>query len=208
MVSEQNGESFETYVAAEDSIGMPNTDEAPVSAATKEVVTDGGALYNVVVEPETSSTASASAETTIHPLDTQFASGHGEVSSAESSPVRQSAKARKSYGLDVHQDDGLSMLRSHLQVGLIPTSQPNLSAPSSTHTSSTSLHALSEEGEIDQQLLAALPRAASARSTQSGSRHRRISNPKPSSVSRSYAAYASNSEFPIYPDQSFAVLQP
>ena len=91
---------------------MPNTVEAPVLAAAKEAVTDGDALDNVVVEPETSSTTSASVETTIHPLDTQFASGHGELSSAESSPVRKSTKARKSQSLDVHHDDGLSILRS------------------------------------------------------------------------------------------------
>ena len=209
MVSEQNGKSFETYVAAaEDSMRMPNTVEAPVLAAAKEAVTDSDALDNVVVEPETSSTTSASVETTIHPLDTQFASGHGELSSAESSPVRKSTTARKSQSLDVHHDDGLSILRSHLQAGLTSTSQPTLSAPSSTHTSSTSLHALSEEGEMDQGQLAALPRAASAWSTQSGFRNRRISNPKPSSTSRSHGAYISNSDFPIYPDQSYTVLQP
>jgi SNF1-activating kinase 1 len=207
MVSEQNGESFETYVAAEDSMRMLNTDKAPVSAAAKEAVAGGDALDNVV-GPETSSTTSASVEMTIHPLDTQFASGHVELSSTESSPVRKSAKARKSYSLDAHHDDGLSILRSHLQAGLTSTSQPTLSAPSSTHTSSTSLRALAEEGETDQGQLAALPRAASAWSTQSGFRNRRISNPKSSSTSRSHGTYTSNSDFPVYPDQSYAVLQP
>jgi serine/threonine protein kinase len=210
MVSEQNGESFGTYVATEESIGMPNTPEAPVLAATTEVATDGGgALENVVAAPETSSsTTSASVEATMHPLETQFAPGHWELSSAESSPVRHSARARKPYGLDGHHDDGLSILRSHLQANLTSTPQPALSAPSSTHTSSTSLRALSEESEMDQGQLAALPRAASAWSTQGGFRNRRISNPKSSSTSRSHGAYAPNSDFPIYPDQSYAVLQP
>jgi SNF1-activating kinase 1 len=207
MVSEQDEGSREKYDAVDDSHGMPNIHESAVRAAIKEDAL-GNDVNHALIGPETLSSTSASATTMIHPLDTERSSAHKEVGLEASYPVRHSARPRKTSGSETHYDDGFSMLRAHLQFGLIPTSQPTLSAPSSTHTSSTSLHALSEEVEMDQEHLAALPRAASAMSAQSGTRNRRISNPKPSSSSRSHAAYTSNSDFPVYPDQSFAVLQP
>ena len=208
MVSGKIGGSRESYEAVDDSHGIPNADESPVSAAPKEYTLDHDDVNNAIVEPEKTSSTSTLLKTAIHPLENQHAPAHDVLSPAQYSPGWQSARARETNGSHSHHDDGFSMLRSHLQSGLMPTSQPTLSAPSSTHTSSTSLHALSEEGEMDQEQLAALPRAASARSAQSGSRNRRISNPKPSSASRSHTAYASNNDLPIYPDQSFAVLQP
>lgn len=198
------------YDAVDDSHGMSNIDESPVLATTtkKEETLDSNNQDDAIAWPETLSSTSTSVDTTIHPLEIQRPSEHDDDGLAQSYPVRQTARARKTSGLEVHYDDGFSILRSHLQFSLMPTSQPTLSAPSSTHTSSTSLHALSEEGEIDQEHLAALPRAASAVSSHCGSRNRRISNPKPSSASRSHTAYTSNSDFPVYPDQSFVVLQP
>jgi serine/threonine protein kinase len=205
MVSEQNEGSRDSYDAADHSHGMPDPDRFPVAATTKMEAENREDLEQVATAPETPSSA---INTTTNLLETQRPLEHDEVGQAQSYPVRQTARVRKTSGSEVHHDDGVSVLRAHLQSGLMPTSQPTLSAPSSSHTSSASLHALSEEGEMDQEHLGALPRSASAMSAHSGPRNRRISNPKPSSTSRSHTAFTSNSDFPVYPEQSFAVLQP
>ena len=207
MASEQNGDSHGVYGFLDDDRDIAKLDELPVSAEIRVDGLDSDYVDDATGGRKPSSSTSTSALTTAHLSDTQHAWGHDDFNLSHPSPVRQSVTARTISGSEVQHDDGFSMLRSHLQAGLMPNSQPTLSAPSSTHISSMSLHAYSEEGEMDQEQLAALPRAASTRSAQSRSRNRRISNPKPTSATRSHAAHT-NSEVPIYPDQSFAVLQP
>ena len=167
-------------------------------------------------EPALSSTPSlaetplsdvSSVKTTMHISEDQPSSGDGGLSALSPTLNKQSPTPRTSATLEPIFDDNYFVPRSQPQSNLRPTSQPN-SRASSAQTSSSSLHALSEDVSLIQSDSQAVRRAPSIRSARGTSGTRRISHSKSSSISHPAAAPISiKKDHPHYPEQSFSVLQ-
>ena len=185
--------------------GKPEPTVAPVVEENDEVV---AGLGNDIMPADTPLSPSASVKTTMHIPEPMSKSDNGLPGQPESPTYSRHSLLTTPNGSELAQDHSYFSNRPQTPTSFRSYPRSPSSAPPSRHASSTSLHALYEEGDLDPEHHELLYRPPSTQSAHGIPRNRRISHSKSSSTSHPHATPPSRVQFGSPTDLQHAAAQP